>query len=472
MERLINVGKITPKKSIDIKKSRIGIGFEKLDRDVFDPEKAYDHVAALGAKWARLQSGWQRTEKVKGVYDFDWLDKIVDKMISIGIEPWICLCYGNELYSEEAKKYFGAVGVPPIHTEEERLAWANYVKATVEHFKGRVHYYEVWNEPDGVWCWKHGPNPVELAEFTKNTAIVCKAADPSCEVIGLTLAKFDEFAEEFAKTDVLKYLDGLSYHAYSIGENVWRNKLEFFNSLSNQYNAPKLKIFQGESGAQSRSDGAGAMHGGAWTKLKQAKFLLRHLITDLAGGAELTSYFSCMDMIEALNGKVGDVASYLDYGYFGILGADFDENGRSVGTYTPKPSYYALQNLCSIFAEEYESSHLPLESMVLDSRRVLGQDFDFDCAAHYCFKRANGSVAVLYWVPKNILTETYEGTVSLKLKDEVIGKEIHLTDLLDGSVYKLSESMTSEDRILANIPITDSPLMLTFGEFCDWKEKI
>ena len=35
-----------------------------------------------------------------------------------------------------------------------------------------------------------------------------------------------------------------------------------------------------------------------------------------------------MDMIEALGGKVGDVNSYLDYGYFGVLGAEFDENGR------------------------------------------------------------------------------------------------------------------------------------------------
>ena len=41
MERLIKVGKITPKKSIDITKSKIGLGFEKLDREVFDPEKAY-----------------------------------------------------------------------------------------------------------------------------------------------------------------------------------------------------------------------------------------------------------------------------------------------------------------------------------------------------------------------------------------------------------------------------------------------
>ena len=82
MERLTKIGQINPKKSIDIKHSRIGLGFEKLDRNVFDPNKAYPFVAQSGVKWARLQSGWQRTERVKGVYDFQWLDDIVDNMIA------------------------------------------------------------------------------------------------------------------------------------------------------------------------------------------------------------------------------------------------------------------------------------------------------------------------------------------------------------------------------------------------------
>ena len=48
-------------------------------------------------------------------------------------------------------------------------------------------------------------------------------------------------------------------------------------------------------------------------------------------------------MIEALNGNVDDVASYLDYGYFGILGADFDAEGKSTGEYYKKTSYYVLK---------------------------------------------------------------------------------------------------------------------------------
>ena len=470
MIRLKKVGQIEPKKSIDINKSRIGLGFEKLDRDVFDPEKAYPFVAQTGAKWARLQSGWQRTEKEKGVYDFAWLDSIVDNMLKIGLEPWLCLCYGNALYSPQAAEHFGAVGCPPIFTEEEKEGWKNYVTATVEHFKGRIHYYEVWNEPDGEWGWKHGPDPVELGEFNKVTAQLCKAADPTCEVIGFCTCRTQRFnfLEELCKTGACDYLDGISYHCYKIHDQQFEDVFNFYDDLRQRYN-PKLKIFQGESGTQSRHDGNGALKKAHWTEEKQAKFLLRHLIIDLACGVEFTSYFSCMDMIEALNGKVGDVNSYLDYGYFGVVGADFDENGRATGEYTPKPSFKALQNLCSVFHDDYEQYPFPYESVVEHSLWVWGPDYDFNDARSYSFRKPNGSRALCYWnSDSNILTQTYDGSISLRLPVHK-AKDLHLADLLTGEIYEIPETMmTPEGKgfvILNHLPIRDYPLLLTIGDF-------
>ena len=57
MERLIKDGRLEYKSSKDIAFSRLGIGFEKLDRGVFDPNKAYDKVASIGVKRIRIQSG-------------------------------------------------------------------------------------------------------------------------------------------------------------------------------------------------------------------------------------------------------------------------------------------------------------------------------------------------------------------------------------------------------------------------------
>ena len=469
MYRLAKVGKITPKDSKDIKKSIIGLGFEKLDRDVFDPEKSYDFVAKSGVKWARLQSGWQRTEKEKGVYDFEWLDVIVDKMLEIGVEPWFCLCYGNSLYTESAKKVFGAVGCPPIKTEEERKAWSNYVKATVTHFKGRIRYYEVWNEPDGKWCWKHGPDGEELGNFIIDTAKACKAADSECKVIGFATCLTDkDYLEKAAQTGCLDYIDAVSYHAYGTVEERFKYIFDVYKSFL-ESNGKNIPIIQGESGAQSRPDGAGAGAGGAWTPLKQSKLLLRHLLCDINNQVEIASYFSCMDMIEALNGTVGDVSSYLDYGYFGVIGADFDENGRSTGEYTPKMSYYALQNLCSVFCEDYEITDIHAEGLIYSSKSILKDDYDFEKTYHFGVRKPNGSSALVYWIPNHLLTETIETTVSLRIKKETVPGEVRLADMLTGDIYSIPESILSDgdDGYLyfKNLPATDIPMLLTFGNF-------
>ena len=84
MHRFQKIGEIKAKTAAEVGFSRLGIGFEKLDRAVFDPEKAYGRLAQIGVKHVRLQSGWERTEKERGVYDFAWLDAIADRLIADG----------------------------------------------------------------------------------------------------------------------------------------------------------------------------------------------------------------------------------------------------------------------------------------------------------------------------------------------------------------------------------------------------
>ena len=176
-----------------------------------------------------------------------------------------------------------------------------------------------------------------------------------------------------------------------------------------------------------------------------------------------------MDMIEALNGTVGELNSYLDYGYFGVIGADFDENGRSTGEYTPKMSYYALQNLCSVFCEDYDIADIQVESVINPSKLNLSGDYDFDKTYHFGVRKQNGSSALVYWIPKNILTETIETTVSFRIKKEAVSGAVRLADMITGDIYSIPENILSTDDdgylCFKNLPATDSPMMITFGDF-------
>ncbi|MBQ9263920.1 MAG: beta-galactosidase [Clostridia bacterium] len=473
MERLIPTGRVQLKNARQIGFSRLGVGFEKLDREAFDPQNAYDPVAALGVHYVRLQSGWQRTEKEKGVYDFAWLDEIVDNIIARGQEPWIDLCYGNALYTPAAREYFGAVGCAPIHTEEEKNAWKAYVEATVRHFHGRVTWYEIWNEPDGRWCWKTGANPIEYAAFAVDTCAAIHRADKEAKAIAGVLCSVNlPYFQAMFDHGVADAADAVSFHRYNADELNALNEIRALRALINRYN-PKLQIIQGESGTQSDSRGMGALRGGAWTEEKQAKYTLRHRLLDLSSEVAFTSHFSALDMIEALNGKVGDKASYLDFGYFGLLHADFDENGMACGTYSPKMSYRAMQHLAALFPGNVKPCDLPVIRTSIDSPRVFGKDDASSQIVTLGFENGKGAQALAYWKAVDLMRETFDGTVSFLLAGET--RTIGLIDLMTGETYALPDAMLGHEFygidgygpvvMLKNLPLKDRPLLLTFGDF-------
>ena len=479
MERLLFDKKLPLLAAKDISHSRLGIGFEKLDRDTFDPNKAYDKLAQIGVKHIRIQSGWARTEKEKGVYDFAWLDDIVDNIRSRGMEPWLDLCYGNPLYTPLAIPVFGAVGCPPISTEEEMQAWLCYVDATVRHYTGKIHLYEIWNEPDGWWSWRHDETDTkenmdlkqhayEYGIFADRTAQTIKAADSNARVAAGSIAHPAQnlyYIDDILATGLYKHIDALTYHIYSAFDGERGDIYRAIRSVVDRYN-PKITLIQGEAGAQTRSDGSGAMKGFAWSRAKQTKYLLRTLICDLWHGVEFPSYFSTMDMIEGLHGRLADKASFMDFGYFGVLSADFDENGKATGEYTPKPSYYALQSLATLLQGDCQRYDLPYIRQYMPSRRVNGVDCEDTSLRTYGFKLHDGTVAMAYWNCVPILTHTYEGTVSYCICGEKTDN-IRLLDPADGSIYKLPDSMLEQQGansiLLKNLPLTDSPLIVLFG---------
>ena len=154
-----------------------------------------------------------------------------------------------------------------------------------------------------------------------------------------------------------------------------------------------------------------------------------------------------------------------DYGYFGVLGADFDENGSSTGEYQPKKSYYALQNLCAVFAEVREKTELPVLVMPEESSWTFGRDLSRAQLTLSGFTWPNGSSALVYWTPADLMTTSFEGTVSFQVVVKPSAK-IHLIDLMGGAVYELPENMICNEGdgciSFKHIPVKDYPLLLYF----------
>ena len=266
------------------------------------------------------------------------------------------------------------------------------------------------------------------------------------------------------RTGASDYIEYFSYHVYTWNEYDVFKRVKAFRGMCDHFN-PAIRLIQGESGSQSRSDGRGALRRGGWTPLKQAKQLARHTMADLMTEVEFTSYFSALDMAEGMRGTIGDKSSYMDFGYFGVLGAQFDDNGCAVGEYSPKLSYKVLQTICSVFAEEFEVVDLPVYIRCQHSERVFGEDVQ-DNIISAGFRRKNGAEAFVYWYSADLMTTDFQSTISLQVVP--FGRNIRLIDLMNGRIYKIPTEMTEENDgavALNNIPVKDTPLLLTFGDF-------
>ena len=269
------------------------------------------------------------------------------------------------------------------------------------------------------------------------------------------------------QTGMFRYVDSITYNEYTADETQIFERVSALKAVCAKYG--NLGLIQGENGCPSSGEGAGALNTGAFTPQKQAKLILRRQIVDMLCGVEFSSVFTAVDMIEALHGTVGDKSSYLDYGFFGLLAAGFDENGYSVGEYEPKPSYYAFRNLCAVFGKDVVLSEVPVLFFPAMSPLLFAPDEDRkNLISAGFYNRRNGTSAFVYWKPTQLLSTSFEGTVSFQASGFT---DAVLTDLLTGSICRIPEEMREDlgngVTLFKHIPVKDYPLVLSQENFLE-----
>ena len=83
-------GQVQPRHARDIVSSRFSIGAETMDRDYTIYANWREYLGPLGAKRARIQSGWAKCDDGSGNYRWDWLDEIIPDMVEQGCTSPCC----------------------------------------------------------------------------------------------------------------------------------------------------------------------------------------------------------------------------------------------------------------------------------------------------------------------------------------------------------------------------------------------
>ena len=165
----------------------------------------YQFLDELGARWVLDTFYWGVIEREQGVFDFSYYDDYVDTAIRQNRKVAAVLGYEAPWLTPHKKRYISPDNIPHF---------LNFVRETVQHFKGRVNVWSIWNEPNFVF-W-NGPAG-EFYELTVQTAQVIRETDPGCDIIGGVFWRTPaRFIKNMHKAGAMKDLDGLAFHPYAI----------------------------------------------------------------------------------------------------------------------------------------------------------------------------------------------------------------------------------------------------------------
>lgn len=438
------LGKVAPRAASEIASSPWSIGGETLDREFSVYAHYKRHLGALGAKGIRLQAGWAKCEKVKGVYDFGWLDAVVNDAVAQGVKPWLELSYGNTIYPGGGETGLGG-GFPS--SPEALAAWDRWARALVERYKDRVNQWEVWNEPD---LNKAGTATAEAyVELYLRTATMIRAVQPGGRVWALALAHAPEYADQFLAgmeaKGKLDLIDAITFHGYPRNPDD-TSMVDRLRAICAKHGR-SIELRQGETGAPSKYQENFALSKIAFSETTHAKWDLRRLLAHRAKDVPMNLFTLC-DLHYTTASAQGGADGVLRMNYKGLLATNPDQTVAYI-----KPAYFAAQTVFAIFDDTLTRvSEFPFTTTALRGLALSG------------YRRANdGAQVVALWF--NDAPPAEANGVSLAEVTLKAGKftDPVLVDARTSTVYALPRdrwTQTATAAVFRALPIYDSPILI------------
>ena len=195
LEALLTCGDLTQRRSMRLAAIPVHTGGGSR----FGVNHAYPwpHLLDLsrnaGLTWVRDWSlKWQTVEPERGRFDFTETDFQIDRPIGHGLKVLGLLPFPSSNWSSSAPDSLKVTERYPV--SRQRVAYAprdeqefeNYVARTVEHYKDRVGWWQVFNEPvftSYSLPRAKGYTGTDYGRWTKVFARAARRADPDCRVL-------------------------------------------------------------------------------------------------------------------------------------------------------------------------------------------------------------------------------------------------------------------------------------------------
>ncbi len=301
----------------------------------------WSKLAEAGIHRVRGDFTWSDIEPTRGTFDFSAYDLLVADAAAHGIDLLAILDYGNPW----ATSVSGADDhYPPDNPQD----FATYAAAVATHFQGKVHEYEIWNEPNvGFRFWKPTLNgdPVKFGALVLAATQAMAQADPSAAVAYggtayMTIVRGPDFvARSLAATPGLATaFNTFAMHAYSIyppfrgpestvaQEVPELDKIATMSGMLDVNGAPKVPIWITEIGWPTMDDDPAD---------QQARYVARSVLLGALGGADRVFLFTLSDG--------PNPEAYPPEDAFGLV--DYNPDWIDGGLPPDKPAFVAVKAL-------------------------------------------------------------------------------------------------------------------------------
>jgi hypothetical protein len=183
-----------------------------------------DLSKSFGLLWFRDWSlKWHDVEPEKGRFDFAEPDHQIDRVLQRGINVLGLLPFPSSNWASTAPG--PAEETTRYPQSRERAAYmprdlgefAEYVRRTVAHYKGRIRVWEILNEPiytSYALPRSKGYTTGDYIRLLEVAYKAVKAADPDAFVIGGIAGGAENLTEEFIGGGGLRWVDALNLHTY------------------------------------------------------------------------------------------------------------------------------------------------------------------------------------------------------------------------------------------------------------------
>jgi hypothetical protein len=266
-----------------------------------------------GIVWVRTDFDWSGVERSRGKWTFNHLDEVVE----LAEKAEICILPILDYDVPWARPAYKHLDL-----------WLEYVRQVVSRYKDRLHYWEVWNEPNLENFWRDKPDPANYVQLLRATYQEIKRIDPKLTVLLGGMAGIPwTYLEGIYKAGGKDYFDVMNVHPYRYPRGPEESQLLAdllrLRNLMKEFGDDDKPIWITEIGWPTHQGPRGI------SEEAQAQILPRSYLLALEGGVARIFWYEF---------QAPERQADYNEDHFGIVHRDL----------TPKPAYQAYKTLCGM----------------------------------------------------------------------------------------------------------------------------